>query len=341
MQEKDAVTCGPDRDVPRSRRFGLRSVAQCVIRVGPISGRRPGTRRPADSSTERGIVMALVSMKEMLEDARSRKYAVGAFNITELATLNAVIDAAEELRSPVIVQTSASSTVKFYGPEVLVALISAESERVSVPVAIHLDHCTDPALLQACVDAGYTSVMIDASKKPFEENVAITKAAVDYARPHGTTVEGELGGIPGVEDDIFLSEEQAFLADFDESIAFCERTDVDAFAPAIGTAHGLYKGEPKLNFELFERIAKAVAPPLVVHGGTGLADEVFHRLIDLGGTKVNVSTQLKHAVIDSTKAFLDENPGKYDPIKLGKAQRAYITDTVKEFMRRFRSDGKA
>lgn len=284
--------------------------------------------------------MPLVSMHEMLADARKRNYAVGAFNITDLASLTGVIDTAAELKAPVIVQTSASSTVKLYGPRLCLEMVKAEAERVSVPVAIHLDHCTDPALVKACLDAGYTSVMIDASSQPFEDNVRITREIVDIARPMGASVEGELGGIPGVEDDIFLAESDSFLADYDQALEFCERTDVDAFAPAVGTAHGLYKGEPKLNFELFERIAKAVAPPLVVHGGTGLGVDVLHRFIDLGGTKVNVSTQLKHAVCDASKAWLATNP-KPDPIKLTKAQKAAVVTAVREFILTFRSDGKA
>lgn len=284
--------------------------------------------------------MSFVSMHEMLADARRRKYAVGAFNITDLATLTAVIDAADELSAPVIVQTSASSTVKLYGPALCLAMVKAEAQRTKVPVAIHLDHCTDPALVRACIDAGYTSVMIDSSSLPFEDNLATTKAIVDYAKPKGVSVEGELGGIPGVEDDIFLADSAAFLADYDQALAFCERTDVDAFAAAVGTAHGLYKGEPKLAFELFGRIATAVKPPMVVHGGTGLSEEVFHRFIDLGATKINVSTQLKYSLIDGTKGYLAESP-KYDPIKLVKAQRAAIKKPVAEFIKIFRSDGKA
>lgn len=285
--------------------------------------------------------MPFVSMHEMLADARRRRYAVGAFNITDLPTLTAVADAAAELRSPVIVQTSASSTVKLYGPKLCLAMVKAEAERLPVPVAIHLDHCTDLDMLRACLDAGYTSVMVDASSKPFEENVRITRQVVEWAKPTGASVEGELGGIPGVEDDIFLKDSDAFLADFDQAVQFAEQTGVDAFAAAIGTAHGLYKGEPKLAFDLFDRIAKAVRPPLVLHGGTGLSEEVFHRFIDMGAAKINVSTQLKHGVIDSTKAWLDQNPGKYDPIKLVKAQKAALVEDVKRFMRQFRSDGKA
>jgi len=285
--------------------------------------------------------MPLVSMREMLADARARRYAVGAFNITDLPTLTAVVDAAAELKSPVIVQTSASSTVKLYGPRLCLAMVKAEAERVGVPVAIHLDHCTDMGMLRACLDAGYTSVMIDASAKPFEENVKLTSEVVGWAKPLGATVEGELGGIPGVEDDIFLKDSDAFLCDFNQALQFCERTNVDAFAAAVGTAHGLYKGEPKLAFDLFDRIAKAVKPPLVLHGGTGLSTEVFHRFIDMGAAKVNVSTQLKHGVINSTKSWLEQNPGKYDPIKLVKAQKAKLVDDVKGFMVQFRSDGKA
>ncbi len=284
--------------------------------------------------------MALVPMKEILADAKQRGYAAGAFNITDLATLGAVIDAAEETGSPVIVQASASSTVKLYGVRLLVAAVTAESERTRVPVALHLDHCKDLALVKECIDGGFSSVMIDASSFPYEQNLEMTREAVEYAKPKGVTVEGELGGIPGVEDDIFLAEDQAFLADFDQAVRFCEYTGVDAFAAAIGTAHGLYKGEPKIAFDLFEKIATAVEPYMVIHGGTGLSEEVFKRLISLGATKINVSTQLKHALFDGTKAFLADDP-KPNPIKLHKAQRAEVARTVKGFMEIFGSVGKA
>lgn len=283
--------------------------------------------------------MALVPMSEILIDARQRKYAAGAFNITELASLSAVLDAAEELRAPVIIQTSASSTVKYYGVPLLVAAVKAEAARVTVPVALHLDHCKDVDQVKACVDGGFTSVMIDASSFPFEENVAKTREIAQYTLGKGVTVEGELGGVPGVEDDIFLSEEQAFLADYGQSLDFCERTGIDAFAAAIGTAHGLYKGTPKIEFRLFERIASTVEPQMVIHGGTGLSDETFRRLIELGATKVNVSTQMKISLYDSTREFLAPLP-QPNPIKLHQAQRAVLTETARAFMITFGSDGK-
>lgn len=284
--------------------------------------------------------MPLVPMREILVDARARGYAAGAFNITGLETLAAVIDAADALAAPVIIQASASSTVKYYGIPLLVAIVQQEAARTKVPVALHLDHCKDVELACACVDGGFTSVMIDASSFPYEENVAKTAKVAQYARAKGVTVEGELGGVPGVEDDIFLAEEHAFLADYEQSQDFCKRTGIDAFAAAIGTAHGLYEGTPKIEFELFERICKAVEPEMVIHGGTGLSVETFQRLIELGATKVNVSTQLKHSLFDSTRAYLEPDP-KPNPIKLHKAQRAALTETVKGFITTFRSDGKA
>lgn len=284
--------------------------------------------------------MALVPMSEILVDAQQRGYAAGAFNITELASLSAVIDAADELKAPVIIQTSASSTVKYYGVPLLAAMVRHEADRTAVPVALHLDHCKDLQMVKECVDGGYTSVMIDASSFPFEKNVEMTHQIVEYAAGTGVSVEGELGGVPGVEDDIFLSEEQAFLAGYDESIQFCERTGIDAFAAAIGTAHGLYKGTPKIEVDLFARITAAVKPQMVIHGGTGLSNETFRKLIELGATKVNVSTQMKHCLFESSEAYLAPKP-KPDPIKLHKAQRAALTETVKAFMITFGSEGKA
>ena len=279
-------------------------------------------------------------MRELLEDAKARKYAVGAFNITGLETLAAVIDAADELRSPVIIQASASSTVKYYGVDLLVAMVRQECRRTDVPVALHLDHCKDLELCKACVDGGFTSVMIDASSFPFGENVAMTKAIVDYAAGKSVSVEGELGGVPGVEDDIFLSEENAFLADFEQSQVFCKETGIDAFAAAIGTAHGLYKGTPKIEFELFDRITNVVDQLMVIHGGTGLSDETFRKLIELGATKINVSTQLKYSLFEATSAFLKPEP-KPNPMKLHQVQRDALKNTVKGFIEIFQSNGKA
>lgn len=285
--------------------------------------------------------MALVTLKEILQDAQRNRYAVGAFNIFDLPSLQAVIDAAEETKSPVIIQITAGSTVNYYGYELLSHMVKIEVKRTKVPVVLHLDHCKEVKGCLDAVDAGWTSVMIDASSFPFEENVRMTKEVVDYAHKKGVSVEGELGGIPGVEDDIYLSDSKSYLANPEQVVEFINRTGVDALAPAIGTAHGLYKGEPKIDFELMKTIASKVSTPLVVHGGTGLSVEIFHKLIDLGATKINVSTQLKHTLIDSTTSYISSKPDEYNPLKLFKHQREELKKTVKSFMEIFRSTGKA
>ena len=285
--------------------------------------------------------MALENMRTLLDAAREGGYAVGAFNIVDYATFRGVMEAAEEERSPVIIQTSASSTVKFYGYDALVGLARALAGNSPVPVALHLDHCKDMDMLKGTIDAGWTSVMIDASTYPFEENVAMTKTVVGWAHPKGVSVEGELGSIKGVEDEIKVEERDAVLADPQKAAEFVERTGIDALAPAIGTAHGLYKGTPDIDFERLKKIVSLVDVPVVIHGGTGLSDDTFRKLISLGAAKINISTQLKLAYMQAFEDFKKENPGKADPIKVQKAIVTAVKDVVKRFMRVFGSSGKA
>ena len=182
--------------------------------------------------------------------------------------------------------------------------------------------------------------MFDGSALPFEKNLAKTKESVSIAHPKGVGVEGELGAIVGVEDDIHVKEQDSHLADPEQSEKFVKETGIDFFAPAIGTAHGIYKGEPKINFDLLGEIAKRIGMPIAIHGGTGLSKEVFHRCISLGGSKVNVSTQIKHTYRDSyTKYFID-NPNDYEPVRIIKYVHDELKETIKEFIKIFGSDGK-
>ncbi len=192
--------------------------------------------------------MALENMTQMLLKARDNNYAVGAFNILDYNSFKAVIDAAQELHAPVIVQTSVK-TIKLWGYEAIITWYKELAGSVSVPVAIHVDHCTDLDVIQKCIEAGWTSVMIDASANPFEENLAISKKVVDMAERENVSVEAELGEIGGVEDDKIVAEEDAGLADPGKSKDFCANLNLACFAPAIGTAHGVYKGEPKIAFD--------------------------------------------------------------------------------------------
>lgn len=291
--------------------------------------------------------MPIVSAKEMLLAAASEKYSVGAFNITCLNQMHAVIEEACEKRSPVIVQTSVTPA-KFFQPEVLAAACRALADRVDIPVCLHLDHCDDVALCKRAADAGYTNIMIDGSKLDFEDNVAATREVVDYCHNLGDiTVEGELGTVGGVEDQVRVAEDEAELCDPDKTAEFVERTGVDLFAPAIGTAHGVYKTEnPKIDFDRFAKIQQVLngekfAAPLIVHGGTGLKEDVVRRLVELGGAKFNVSTDLKHALIDATYDYISANRDEYNPGRVDKAVRAAICDRIRYWIELLGSAGKA
>ncbi|MBI1389982.1 MAG: ketose-bisphosphate aldolase [bacterium] len=283
--------------------------------------------------------MPLISMKPMLAAAREQGYAVGAFNIVDYLSARAVIQAAERLDAPVIIQTSVK-TVKFWGQAAIVSWLKQLAQDSKIPVALHLDHCKDVEFIQQCIDAGWTSVMIDASSLPYEENLAVSEEVVRRASSAGVGVEAELGEIGGVEEDIVVDEADAHLADPAKAIAFCERMPLAVFAPAIGTAHGVYKGEPRIAFDRLETISRAVSTPLALHGGTGLTDDVFKRCIALGCAKVNISTQIKHVFIDSFVQYHLEKK-EYEPLKPLGAQLEAIEREMAEHIVRFGGEGRA
>ncbi len=278
--------------------------------------------------------MALENMRTMLLLAAAGRYAVGAFNILDYNSARAVVQAAEELNAPVIIQTSAK-TVIFWGCRTLRDWIAELAGRAKVPVALHLDHCKDLNLIRDCLEAGWTSVMIDASAKPFEENLALSRQVVAMARPKDVTVEAELGAIVGVEDEIHVKEQDSHLADPAQAVEFCAQVKPDCFAPAIGTAHGIYKGEPKIAYDILEKVARSTGVPIALHGGTGLSDEVFRRCIALGCAKVNISTQIKYAFIDGFIGYHNAHHTQYDPLKVIQAQfeemRKGIAGNIKLF----------
>ncbi|MDP8242530.1 MAG: class II fructose-bisphosphate aldolase [Candidatus Hinthialibacter antarcticus] len=283
--------------------------------------------------------MPLISMKPMLAVAREEGYAVGAFNAVDYLSCKAVIQAAEKLNAPVIIQTSVK-TVKFWGHSAVVSWMKNLAEHSPIPVALHLDHCKDVGFIQQCIDAGWTSVMIDASSLPYEENLAMTEEVVRRASAKNIGVEAELGEIGGVEEDIIVAEEDAHLADPDKAIAFCEKVSLAVFAPAIGTAHGVYKGKPKIAFDRLEKISSATPTPLALHGGTGLSDEVFKRCISLGCSKVNISTELKHVFIESFVDFHLQNK-IFEPLKPLDAQLDAIESAMAAHIVRFGGEGRA
>ncbi|PRX53833.1 class II fructose-bisphosphate aldolase [Flagellimonas meridianipacifica] len=283
--------------------------------------------------------MALVSIKPMLKIAQRDKYAVAAFNPVDYASMKAMIIAAQECDAPVIIQTSAK-TIRYYGHETLFSWFEPLAKMVNVPVALHLDHGKDLDMIKRCIDIGWTSVMIDASDKPFEENLRITKEVVSWADTKGVGVEAEIGEIGGVEEDIVVAEEDAHLANPDEAERFCKEIDLGVFAAAIGTAHGYYHGEPDVQFDLIEEINQRTGTPMALHGGTGLDEETIARCIALGCAKVNISTNLKHVFIDSFVDHKKENPNDYEPLSYLKKQFESLKTLFKDKITEFGGQGK-
>lgn len=291
--------------------------------------------------------MSIVNAKEIMVEAAENGYAVGAFNITDLLQFEAVIEAAIEKKAPVIVQTSVTPS-KFHGRQLMVNIYRTLAESAPVPVCLHLDHCTEIDYCKECADVGYTNIMIDASKKSYEENIRQTKEVADYCHSVGNiSVEGELGTVSGVEDQIKVAADEAQLANPEQSIEFVERTGLDIFAPAIGTAHGVYKTKnPKVDFERMATINKmlngnGVKCPVVVHGGTGLPDDYIEKLLEAGGAKFNVSTELKRTLIDAKWEYINTHRDEYNPGKLDIFVRDATRKVVMHWMDKLKCEGKA
>ena len=304
----------------------------------------------------------LVTNKELLLAAKRGAYAVGAFNIQNLESLLAVVEAAVEEKSPIIVAVTPSA-IKYGGLKYLTALVKVAAENAPVPMSLHLDHGEDVETVRKCLEAGFTSVMIDGSHLPFEENVALTRRVVELAHSMGVSVEGELGRLTGVEEKT-VEEREAVLTDPDGAKEFVKRTGVDALAVSIGTSHGAYKfkGEPKLDFERLRLIREKVDVPLVLHGASsvpqwiiekatkygaeltgakGIPEDHVKRAISLGITKINIDTDLRLAFTATVREVLANQPKEFDPRKiLGPAKEA-MKEVVKAKMRLFGSFGKA
>jgi fructose-bisphosphate aldolase class II len=281
----------------------------------------------------------VVPLKDILDRAFAERYGVAAFNVVNDLSLEAVIAAAEEVRSPLIVQTSVK-TVKSIGADVLSTMFRAMAEPASVPVTLHLDHCPEREVITTCLEAGWNSVLFDASSLSLEENTRQTIEVVAEARAHGAHVEGEIEGVRGVEDGVG-SDEEGEIFSLDEAVAFLEATGVDCFAPAIGTAHGVYTVEPVLDPQRVTDLVARVPVPMVLHGGTGLSEDAFRDLIARGCAKVNISTALKVTYLDSTRRFLEANPTKQDPPSLFREQRAAVKEMAERHLKVFGSAGKA
>ncbi|MRX71095.1 fructose-bisphosphate aldolase [Bacillus lacus] len=285
--------------------------------------------------------MPLVSMTEMLNKAKDEGYAVGQFNLNNLEFTQAILQAAEEEKSPVILGVSEGAARYMGGFKTVVSMVKGlmEDYGTTVPVAIHLDHGSSYDKCKEAIDAGFTSVMIDASHHPFEENIETTSQVVEYAHSKGVSVEAELGTVGGQEDDIIA--EGVIYADPKECDELVKRTGIDCLAPALGSVHGPYKGEPNLGFKEMEEIANLTGMPLVLHGGTGIPTKDIQRAVSFGTAKINVNTENQIASAKAVREVLAEKPEEYDPRKyLGPARDA-IKATVSGKMREFGSSNKA
>ena len=301
----------------------------------------------------------------MFEKSMKEHFAIGAFNVNNMEIIQAIVDAAKEENSPVILQAS-SSAIKYARINYLMKMIEAATEETDVPMAIHLDHGPDFETCKMCIDAGFTSVMIDGSKYDFEENVALTKKVVDYAHERGVVVEAELGKLAGIEDDVNVASSDAMYTDPEQAKEFVDRTGCDSLAIAIGTSHGAYKfkGEAKLRFDILQKVKEKLPnTPIVLHGAStvipelvetcnkyggnipgakGVPDEMLHEASLKGVSKINVDTDLRLAMTAEIRKVFAENPEVFDPRKYLTPAREKIKETVKHKMRDvFGSTGKA
>ena len=283
--------------------------------------------------------MPLVTTKEMLLNAQKGNYAVGAFNVENMEMVMAVMEAAEELKSPVIMQTT-PSTVKYAGLDFFLANVKAAAERASVPVAMHLDHGSSFELAMQAYRTGYTSIMIDGSHESFEGNIAVSKAVADACAPSGIPVEAELGKVGGKEDDLDGGDDNPYTEP-NQAVEVVKRTGVNSLAVAIGTAHGVYKGEPKLDLDRLSEIRKVVDIPLVLHGTSGVPDETVTECVNRGICKVNYATDLRIAFTKGVEAVFEENPDVIDPKKYNAKGKEYVKEYVMSKMRVVKSVGKA
>jgi fructose-bisphosphate aldolase class II len=282
----------------------------------------------------------LVTGRELLQDAHKNNYAVGAFNVNNMEIVQAIIEAAEEMNSPVILQASQGG-LKYAGVEYIAALGKLAAEKAKVPVVLHLDHGTDFDQVMLCIRNGFSSVMIDGSRFDLEGNIEITKKVIEVAHAVGVSVEAELGKIGGTEDHITVDAKDATFTDPDEAKRFVDETNVDYLAIAVGTAHGVYKGEPKLDFDRIKTIKGMLNMPLVLHGSSGVPDEAIKKAVANGINKINIDTDLRIAFADGIKQFLKENPDNIDPRKILTPAKDGMKEAVKEKMVLFGSVGRA
>lgn len=282
----------------------------------------------------------LVSGKSVLLDARRRGYACGAFNFNNMEFLQGILEAAEEEQSPVIVQTS-EGALRYAGIDYLSEMVRLAASKTNVPVVLNLDHGLKYETTIRCLQHGWTNLMIDGSALPYEENIAIVRRVCEAAHAGGVSVEAELGKLVGIEDDVKVDENDAVYTHPDEARDFAEKTGVDSLAVAIGTAHGKYKGVPKLDFDRLAEIRKVVDIPLVLHGASGVTDEQIRTAISLGICKINIDTDLRVPFTDAIKKVFADDPEIFDPRKYCGPGREAVKEAVRGKMRLFGSSGKA
>lgn len=284
--------------------------------------------------------MSLVPMAQILSEAQARGYAVGGFNMNNLESLQAIMEVAEEERSPVIVQLS-EGALKYVGIEYAEACVKVAASKVTVPVALHLDHGSSFSKIIQCIRHGFSSVMIDGSKLPLAENIALVKRVVEAARAVGVTVEAELGKIGGTEDDHTVDEREATMTVPKEAQTFVLETQVDALAIAIGTAHGPYKGKPELDFDRLAAIRKLVEIPLVLHGASGVYDQDIEKAISMGICKININTDFQQAFSGKIREVLLNDAQIYDPRKVIGPGKEAMKEKVREKIRLMGSNNRA
>lgn len=284
--------------------------------------------------------MALVTVDELLSKADKEGYAVGAFNANNMEIVQAIMTAAEKENSPVIMQAS-QGAIKYAGLDFITGMVRIAAETVNVPIALHLDHGTDFEQVVKCIRSGFTSVMYDGSQLPLEENIANTNKVLEIARPINVSVEAELGKIGGTEDDIVVSEQEAMYTAPEEAAYFVKQTGIKSLAIAIGTAHGQYKGEPKLDFERLTKIKSLINIPIVLHGSSGVPDEAIRKAIKLGVCKVNIDTNIREAFVLEARRVMAANPDEIDPRKILGPARDAAVEIIRRKIQVFGSSGKA
>jgi len=281
----------------------------------------------------------LLSTKQMLLDAQKGGYAVPAFNVHNLETIQTVVEAAVELNSPIIVAAT-PGTLAYAGSDFFIKIVEHCANKYDIPIAMHLDHHENTDDIKSAIQIGTKSVMIDASHYDFNENIKKVKEIVDYAHKYDVTVEGELGILGGIEDDLEVDAKDALYTNPDQASEYVEKTGIDSLAVAIGTAHGVYKVEPKLDFERLEEIRNVVDIPLVLHGASGIPADQIKRAIELGVCKVNIATELKIPFAEKVRGILVSNPDESDPRKYLSPAKKVMKEIAKTKILMCGSDGE-